>query len=270
MRNIPEKIFLLKFAGFILRISPMFSQLKKHSKFRPVIVIYTLCVYALQYTFTAIIVLIGICVSYLKLKSINRFGHLIWAKSMFFFMGKRVHIEGKDNYDRSKKYILVANHASIYDIPAIMSVVPGVSWIGREYLVRILGFGRLLKMNDYIPIEPGQPGRSRQSIKQAIAHAKDGITVAIFPEGTRTLDGQLGTFKKGFIHILRATHLDILPVTLNRFYSLKPKTRFTIVSKGKLEIIIHPPIDNKKLLPMTDNEIIDVVKKTILSSYQGR
>lgn len=185
-------------------------------------------------------------------------------------MGKQVHIEGKENYDKLKNYILVVNHASIYDIPAIMSVVPGVSWIGREYLIRIPGFGHLLKMNDYIPIEPGQPGRSWQSIKQAITHAKDGITVAIFPEGTRTEDGQLGTFKKGFIHILRATHLDILPVTLNGFYSLKSKTRFTIAPKGKLEIVIHSPLDNKKLLPMADNEIMDVVKKTILSSHQGR
>ncbi|MCK4715265.1 MAG: 1-acyl-sn-glycerol-3-phosphate acyltransferase [Candidatus Marinimicrobia bacterium] len=185
-------------------------------------------------------------------------------------MRKRIYIEGKDNYDRSKKYILVANHTSIYDIPAIMSVVPGVSWIGREYLIRIPGFGHLLKMNDYIPIEPGKPGRSWQSIKQAITKAKDGITVAIFPEGTRTVNGQLGTFKKGFIHILRATHLNILPVTLNGFYSLKPKTRFTIVPKGKLEVVIHPSIDNKKLLSMADNEILDVVKKTISSSYQGR
>ncbi len=261
---------MLKFAGFILRMPSMFPHLNKQRKFRPVIVIYTLCVYALQYAFTTIIVLIGIGVSYFKLKSINRFWNLIWARGLFFLMGKRVHIEGKENYDRLKKYILVANHASIYDIPAIMSVVPGVSWIGREYLIRIPGFGHLLKMNDYIPIEPGKPGRSWQSIKQAIANAKDGITVAIFPEGTRTEDGQLGTFKKGFIHILRATHLNILPVTLNGFYSLKPKTRFNIVPKGKLGIVIHPPIDNKKLLPMADNEILDVVKKTISSSYQGK
>jgi 1-acyl-sn-glycerol-3-phosphate acyltransferase len=165
----------------------MFPHFKKYSKFHPIIVIYTLCVYALQYSFTAIIVLIGICVSYLKLKLINRFCNLIWARGLFFLMGKKVHIEGKENHDRIKNYILVANHASIYDIPAIMSIVPGVSWIGREYLIRIPGFGRLLKMNDYIPIEPKKPGRSWQSIKQAIANAKDGITVAIFPEGTRTV-----------------------------------------------------------------------------------
>jgi len=244
----------------------MFPHLNKHSKFHPIIDIYTLCVYALQSAFTAIIVLIGIGVSYLRLMSINRFCNLIWARGLFFLMGKRVHIEGKDNYDQSTKFILVANHASIYDIPAIMSVVPGMSWIGREYLVRIPGFGRLLKMNDYIPIEPKKPGRSWQSIKQAIAYAKDGITVAIFPAGTRTVNGQLGTFRKGFIHILRATHLNILPVTLNGFYSLKPKTRFTIAHTGKLEIVIHPPIDNKKLLPMADNEIIDVVKKTIFNN----
>ena len=70
-----------------------------------------------------------------------------------------------------ERYILLANHASMFDIMAIM---------------------------------------------------------AIFPEGTRTLDGKLNSFYRGFIHLLRTTEHDILPVTLSRFYKLKPKNRFSI------------------------------------------
>ena len=94
-----------------------------------------------------------------------------------------------------------------------------------------------------------------------------GFTVAIFPEGTRTLDGKLGRFRKGFLHLLRAGTLDVLPVTLNGFYDFKPKTRFRINFNARLEVCIHKPIRNQELIKKTDNEILKTVKDEITSSY---
>jgi 1-acyl-sn-glycerol-3-phosphate acyltransferase len=245
----------------------MLSQTQRPSKVPIVLGLYTLVTYALQYTFTGILVLIGILISYFNWKWLIREGHRFWAWGIFLLLGKRVNISGKENYDPTKSYILVANHTSIYDIPAIMIVVAHLSWIGREYLIRIWGFGRLLRMNNFIPIEPSQPDRSRLAIQQAIEKAKHGITVGIFPEGTRTLTGEMGRFKKGFIHILRAAELDILPITLNGFFSLKPKNRFTIDPRPKLEIVIQPALRCEELLPLTDQEIIDIVKHAVSQPY---
>ena len=94
--------------------------------------------------------------------------------------------------------------------------------------------------------------------------AKD-HTVAIFPEGTRTLDGKLNSFYRGFIHLLRVTENDILPVTLNGFYKLKPKNRFSIHFGSRLEIIIHPPLEGGKLARLSDQEIMDRVSEVIES-----
>lgn len=91
-------------------------------------------------------------------------------------------------------------------------------------------------------------------------------TVAIFPEGTRTLDGKLNAFYRGFIHLLRATGNDILPVTLNGFYELKPKNRFHIQFGSKLSVVIHPPIDGPELTPISDSEIIDRISTVIESA----
>ena len=95
-------------------------------------------------------------------------------------------------------------------------------------------------------------------------------TVAIFPEGTRTLDGKLNSFYRGFIHLLRATENDILPVTLNGFYKLKPKNRFHIHFGSRLGVVIHPPIEGQELAPVSDREIMDRISTVIESAQLNR
>ena len=92
-------------------------------------------------------------------------------------------------------------------------------------------------------------------------------TVAIFPEGTRTLDGKINDFYKGFIYLFRTTEIGILPVTLNGFYKLKPKNRFYINFDSKLDVVIHKPIKREELIEKTDTEIIETVKNVIESAY---
>jgi 1-acyl-sn-glycerol-3-phosphate acyltransferase len=92
-------------------------------------------------------------------------------------------------------------------------------------------------------------------------------TVAIFPEGTRTTDGNINDFFRGFIYLFRTSDVGILPVTLNGFYNLKPKTRMAINFSSKLEVIIHKPLTREELINKTDSEIIDIVKAVIESAY---
>jgi 1-acyl-sn-glycerol-3-phosphate acyltransferase len=90
--------------------------------------------------------------------------------------------------------------------------------------------------------------------------------VAIFPEGTRTLDGKLNSFYRGFIHLLRATEHDILPVTLKGFYKLKPKNRFHIHFGSRLEVMIHPPLKGSEMALKSDTEIIDRISEVLESA----
>lgn len=93
-------------------------------------------------------------------------------------------------------------------------------------------------------------------------------SVALFPEGTRTRDGKIHPFFRGFIYLFRSRDMDILPVTSYGFYNLKPKNKSYINFGSKLNVIIHKPISKKKLLNMNDSQIIDTVKTVIESSYQ--
>jgi 1-acyl-sn-glycerol-3-phosphate acyltransferase len=210
---------------------------------------------------------LGIILVFFKASYLLHIGHIFWARGLFWLMGTHIHVYGREKIERGKKYIMLINHASIYDIPAIIAVFPRVSWLGRSYLTRIPVFGYFLRNTDYIPIDPGDREKSRAAINNSIAKA-DSLTIALFPEGTRTLTGELGPFKKGFIHIMKATNLDILPVTLNGMFRLKPKTRFIIDPRVRLEAVVSDPIPAAELINFTDQEILDRVKTTIVANYR--
>lgn len=216
------------------------------------------------YAYTALGVILILTLSYLRLKSGVVFLMGFWARSIFPLMGKKVHIQGRKNIIKKKRYILLANHASMFDITAIMAVYPDVSWFGHERLLRIPLFKRMLLMTDYIPMRINNIKNTRIMLNSLKEKAKN-RSVAIFPEGTRTLDGKLNSFYRGFIHLLRASENDILPVTLNGFYKLKPKNRFSIHFGSRLEMFIHPALEGAKLVQLSDREIMDLVIDIIQS-----
>jgi len=222
--------------------------------------------FAILYVYTAIGVFIILIFAWLKMKGTIRFLSGIWAKTVFIIIGKRVHIYGKENISKNHRYILVANHASLFDIVAIMSFYPGVSWFGHERLLKVPLFGRILKMTDYVPYKEPTIRNTKLMLEQLVDRSKEN-SVAIFPEGTRTLSGKINGFYKGFIYLFRTSDIGILPVTLNGFYKLKPKNRSSIHFDSKLEIIIHEPIKREDLINSTDIEIIDRVRSVIESAY---
>jgi 1-acyl-sn-glycerol-3-phosphate acyltransferase len=223
-------------------------------------------VFAILYSYTAFGVFIILIFAWLNMKQPIRFLSQIWAKSVFLIMWKKFRIIGKENIKKECRYILVANHASLFDIVAIMSFYPGVSWFGHERLLKIPLFGRILKITDYVPFKEPTVKNTRQMLDQLVQKSRS-QTVAIFPEGTRTLDGKINDFYKGFIYLFRTNEIAILPVTLNGFYKLKPKNRFYINFDSKLDVIVHKPIVREELIGKSDIEIIERVKSIIESVY---
>lgn len=224
-------------------------------------------VFGILYGYTAIGVFFVILLTWMNAKKPVQFMTMIWAKSVFLIMFKKLHIQGKENIDKKEKYILLANHASLFDIVAIVSFYPEVSWFGHERLLKVPIFRQFLKMTDYVPFKEPTVTNTRHMLEQLMEKAKN-QSVALFPEGTRTTSGRINPFYRGFIYLFRTRNIPILPVTLNGFYDLKPKNRFYINFGSKLDVVIHKPIPHEELVNKSDNEIIDTVKTIIESSYR--
>ena len=228
----------------------------------------TVSAFGILYLFTGIMVIILIPFAFLRLRRVVRLLMSFWAKSVFLIIGKKLHVEGQERIQKNGKYILIANHSSLFDIMAIISFFPGVSWFGHERLLKIPIFRQILKMTDYVPMKKASIKNTKEMIDKLIIKSK-GHTIAIFPEGTRTLDGKVNEFFRGFIHVLRASEINVLPVTLNGFYVLKPKNRFYINFSSRISVIIHEPISRELLIDKDDTEIISILKKIIESSLES-
>jgi 1-acyl-sn-glycerol-3-phosphate acyltransferase len=111
--------------------------------------------FGILYIFTAAIVLTCIILAWLRLKSLLRLLTQFWARMVFVLIGKKFRLCGKENIRKGEKYILVANHSSLFDIMAIMSFYPGVSWFGHERLLKIPLFG----MFPFKSLQLKTPGR---------------------------------------------------------------------------------------------------------------
>jgi 1-acyl-sn-glycerol-3-phosphate acyltransferase len=234
--------------------------------------IYTLLsvpVFGVLYVFTAIGVVFVIPLSWINAKRLVQFLTMVWAKIVFIIIGKNLRVYGKENISKNEKYIVLANHASLFDIVAIISFFPQVSWFGHERLLNVPIFGKFLKMTDYVPFREPTVTNTRHMLEQLMEKSKN-QSVALFPEGTRTTSGKINPFYRGFIYLFKTRKISILPVTLNGFYDLKPKNRLYINFGSKLEVVIHKPIPKEELINKSDREIIDTLKTVIESAYHNK
>lgn len=233
------------------------------------IFIPTIIHYFLQFPFSIIMMILGFISSFFNFKWGARKVIELWGYGIFLSLGCRLRVIGREHLSKKINYLVVVNHASIFDIPAVGAVFPHGRWMGRAYLLRIPVLGNLLKHTGYIPVEPRNWRMSLEAISNALEGVEGGGTVMMFPEGTRTLDGNIGQFRKGFIRILRGSGADLLPVTLNGMYSLKAKKRRYLTISQRPEVIVHPPFTNSELISLTDNMILEKVRTTIVSAYSN-
>ncbi len=195
-----------------------------------------------------------------------------WGASIFLSLGKIVHIEGRDRIEKGKPYIIVCNHASVFDILAAALIVKDfAAFVAKESLFRVPIFGGALSLGVCIPIDRRNPMKAGKAIDNAKTRMQQKQSIILFPEGTRTEDGNIGKFKRGFVRLMRETGYDVLPVTLNGFFKLKPSYSIQpyIYTGSRLEIVIHDPVPSEKLIDSDDRAIAETVRGIIEAAYKN-
>lgn len=192
-----------------------------------------------------------------------------WARLLFLFALRPIKISGKELVDFSKPYLILINHASMFDIPLLYAVYPHkIQWISKESIFSIPLWGKIMKEIGCISMEREKLKSAKASLEKAI-QADKSASLAMFPEGTRTPNGILQRFKRGFVYILRHTEYDILPITFKGLFHFCPKHRFAVDPRKPIEVIFHPPLKRENLLPKTDEEIVEIVYQCIAQDLRG-
>lgn len=128
----------------------------------------------------------------------------------------RRRIEGLENVDPAKPYVIVLNHNSMVDIISLYFVPLNFRWVSKREVFRLPFMGQLLLLHGDIAIERGRGAESMHKVAQkGKMWLSRGVSVAIFPEGTRSKDGEIHRFKQGAFVLAKEAGVDVLPVVMN-------------------------------------------------------
>ena len=226
-------------------------------------VLATLSSYLLVYPLTFLSVSVASVVALLGLRGLLPVVVAVWARLPFWLVGRRLHVIGGDRVDPMGRYLVVANHASMYDVPALVAVLPGMAIMGREYLTRIPLFGYVLHAIRYIPVDTGSLRKAAEAVREAIRRTHEGLSVGMFPEGTRTTTGEVQRLRPGFLRIMREGKLDLLPVRIDGTWTLKPKHHWYMDPRERIAVTVRPPIPHDHIARLSDLEIVERVSRGI-------
>jgi 1-acyl-sn-glycerol-3-phosphate acyltransferase len=206
-----------------------------------------------------------------------RRGHLfhlnnrLWAKGVLLLGGLKLTVRGVEKLDFASNYVYVSNHASLFDIPAVIAGVPDqVRLVYKKELQKIPVFGWGLKVGSYIAIDRGNRLDAMKSIEEAARKIRNGASVLLFAEGTRTRDGKLQPFKRGAFNLAVRSGVPVVPLTINGTFSILPKHSIA-VNPGPVELVLDTPIpvdpDGGKLEEL---RVMDLVHQRIELQYRNQ
>ncbi len=186
-----------------------------------------------------------------------------WAKIILRVCGIKVRTKGLEKVEPNLPRIYMINHQSYFDILATLACLPvDFKFIMKKELMKIPFLGMAMKRAGYIGIEREDPRKAVRSMNEAAAKIKKGVSVVIYPEGTRSVDGKLQEFKRGGFNLALKSECDIVPVTINNSYLIVPKGSLKI-NKGSFDFHIGNPIPVKNYSRKNIRQLMDRVKEAM-------
>lgn len=165
-----------------------------------------------------------------------------WGRLVCWIFFIRVHIKGLENIQADRSYVFIANHQSMFDIFTIYGWLPGIfKWIMKAELRKVPLVGKACETAGHIFIDRTNPVAAKISLDKAEKQLSNGVSVVIFPEGTRTKTGKMGKFKKGAYKLATDLQLPIVPMTIRGSFERVIQGTFQF-TPGIIELIVHPPL----------------------------
>ena len=186
-----------------------------------------------------------------------------WAKVILWVCGVKLDVQGLENINKDQPRIYMANHTSYFDIFALLSSLPvDFKFIVKQELMRLPIFGLAMRRAGYIGIEREDPRKALKSMQEAAERIRNGASVLIFPEGTRSEDGSLQSFKPGGFHLALRSGCDIVPIAITGSRDIVPKGSLR-VRKGTIRVVVGEEISLKGQTKKNMGRVMEQVRNAM-------
>lgn len=208
----------------------------------------------------------AIIASYFSKKSACMFWGGWWARFICGITPMFLTVTGRDNIDHTQSYVVVANHQSVYDMLAIFGHLKmNLRWVMKKQLRKVpfLGFSSARVGNVFV--DRSNTEAAVKSVNEARKRIKNGVSMMFFVEGTRSMTGQMGKFKKGAFMMALDMGLPILPVTVDGTMNILPPRTWNLFP-GRATMTIHEPIEINGYNKENMDQLIEKVRAVIGSA----
>ncbi|MGD9098691.1 MAG: lysophospholipid acyltransferase family protein [Desulfobacterales bacterium] len=191
-----------------------------------------------------------------------------WARIICGVAGVKIRTRGFDRIERGRSYVIIANHQSHFDGPALALGLSGLQfrWIAKRELLKIPLFGHCLHSSRNIFIDRSNRERAVASIQEGMRRLPAGVSVMCFAEGTRSPNGRIGHFKKGGFAAALDNGMPILPVTINGSRHVLPKGS-AVFQSGTIELVVGQPIETHPYLPDRLDDLVADTRSMIAAQF---
>jgi 1-acyl-sn-glycerol-3-phosphate acyltransferase len=156
--------------------------------------------------------------------------------------GIKIEIEGRERAVRGATYVIISNHQSSLDILFLNSLRYKCKWISKIENMKVPILGWYIRMADYIIIDRGNEESKAEMLEKSYRYLKKGISIMIFPEGTRSQDKEMRFFKRGAFQLAIQAKVPILPVVIDGTGSILPKHGLIFGSGYDIKIRVLDPV----------------------------
>lgn len=167
----------------------------------------------------------------------------------------RISVFGRDNIDPRATYVMVSNHQSGADILVIFSLYAHFKWVSKKSLFLFPFIGWNMFLNRYIALDRASGSSMRRMMEEARKNIRQGNSIMIFPEGTRSKDGRIQPFKSGAFQLALQTKSPILPIAIKGTSRAIRKGGFLINRNYDIEAVVLEPIPYEDFEGMNPKEI---------------
>lgn len=189
-----------------------------------------------------------------------------WSRCVCTLLLVRVKVVGRENIDPKTSYVFVCNHQGAFDIWTIYGYLGhNFKWLMKKSLEKVPFVGKACKSAGHVMVDDSNPRGVRQTIEESEERLRGGMSVVIFPEGSRTRDGHLTPFKRGAFMLASEFKLPVVPLTIDGAFKAMPRTTYN-VTPGRITLTIHKPIypgprgfNTRELMAETRREIASVL-----------
>lgn len=192
---------------------------------------------------------------------------LKWSLFTIKIIGMDVEIKGKENIP-DETCVFIGNHQSILDIPILRySTARPLDFVAKKELIKVPVIGYWITHVKSVALDRENVREGMKAINTAIENIKDGYSMAVFPEGTRSKDGAVKEFKKGSMKLATKAKVKIVPFSISGTSACFEDSRKFV--SGKITIVFNEAIDTKEISREEEKELNDKVREIVINSLNN-